>query len=113
MPSIIAPVINGASIPCTTSRMDNRIPSKAYPFHLHAGVRGSPPSVRLVRRESRHLPPAADRIRPLEFNLHASKQAQAALAGPAEAGQRMERSAHANDQRNASSRLYSGGPAKF
>ena len=46
-----------------------------------AGIREPPAAVRLVPRAPRHLPPAADRVRPPEPDLHRHEQAAAAGAG--------------------------------
>ena len=67
-----------------------------HAFHLHAGIRGPPPALRLVCRSTGHLPPAADRVRPAQPDLHAAEQTQAAHAGSGRARQRMGRSAHAD-----------------
>ena len=52
-----------------------------HALDLHAGIRGPPPALRLVRRAVGHLPSAADRVRPAQPDLHAAEQAQAAGAG--------------------------------
>ena len=49
-----------------------------HALDLHAGVREPPAALRLVHRRARHLPPAADRVRPAEPDLHDDEQAQAA-----------------------------------
>ncbi len=85
---------------------DVRLGPRVRGFHrghhaldLHAGVRESPAAVRLVHRrgqrgpDRRRLgpvgqedsPPAADRVRPAEPDLHRDEQAQAAQAGEGEA----------------------------
>ncbi len=56
----------------------SRFHRRHHAFHLHAGIRRSPPALRLVHRAARHLSSAADRIRPPEPHLHAAEQAQAA-----------------------------------
>ena len=45
---------------------------------LHAGVREPSAALRLVRRATRHLPSAADRVRAAQPHLHRDEQAQAA-----------------------------------
>ena len=72
-----------------------------HPLHLHAGIRGPPPALRLVRRGAGHLPSAADRVRPPQPHLHAAQQAQAAAAGAGRARERLGRSAHAHALRHA------------
>ena len=90
---------------------------------LHAGVREPPPAVRLVHRRGqrgphrRRLrpvgqedpPPAADRVRPAEPDLHGDEQAQAARAGQGGLRARLGRPAHAHALRPAPARLYARG----
>ena len=52
-----------------------------HAFDLHAGVREPPPALRLVPRRPGHPPPAADRVRPAEPDLHGDEQAAAPAAG--------------------------------
>ena len=77
---------------------------------LHARVRGSPAALRLGHRHARHrVPPAADRVRAAEPELHGDEQAQAAAAGGGRARVRLGRPAHADDHRHAAARLHAGG----
>ena len=71
------------------------------------------PALRLVHRAARHLPFAADRIRPPQPHLHAHEQAQAAQAGAGKTRHRLGRSAHAHAFRHAPPRLHGGGHPQF
>ena len=72
----------GASTRCTTSPTASRTPSRGSP------TRSAPWSSRTTARSttgssssSGDLPPAADRVRPAQPDLHRDEQAQAAAAG--------------------------------
>ena len=55
-----------------------------HALDLHAGVRGSPAALRLgARPAAGAVPPAADRVRAAQPQLHGAEQAQAAGAGRA------------------------------
>ena len=56
---------------------------------------------------------AADRVRAPEPELHGDEQAQAAAARAAASRVRLGRSAHADDQRSAASRLHAGIDPRF
>ena len=58
-----------------------RLDGGHHALHLHPGVRGPPPALRLVPRGPGHLSPAADRVRPAEPQPHRDEQAQAPGAG--------------------------------
>ena len=81
-----------------------------HAFALHAGVRGSPAAVRLVRRKLerrvRRRSAAADRVRAAEPELHGDEQAEAAAAGAAGPRVGLGRSADADHQRPAAARLH-------
>mmetsp|Transcript_5508 Transcript_5508/g.13226 ORF Transcript_5508/g.13226 Transcript_5508/m.13226 type:complete len:218 (+) Transcript_5508:2151-2804(+) len=83
-----------------------------HPQHLHAGVRGPTPLLRLAAeppgRPRPAGPPAAatDRIRPAQPELRRHQQAQAAPARRGEARQRLGRPAHADAGRPAPPRLH-------
>ena len=65
--------------------------------HLHAGIRGSPPAVRLgAGQHHRPLPPAPVRIFAPGAALHHHQQAQAAATGERKARERLGRPAHAH-----------------
>ena len=59
----------------------SRLDRGHHALDLHAGVREPPAALRLVPRRAGHLPPAADRVRPAEPDLHRDEQAPAARAG--------------------------------
>ncbi len=56
----------------------SRLDRGDHALDLHAGVREPSAAVRLVHREAGHLPPAADRVRPAQPDLHGDEQAAAA-----------------------------------
>ena len=84
-----------------------------HPLHLHAGVRGPPAALRLVRRAARHLSSAADRVRPAQPHLHPAEQAQAAHAGAGGPRARLGRSAHADALRHPAARLHARSDPQF
>ena len=84
-----------------------------HALHLHAGVRGPPAALRLVRRAPRHLSSAADRVRPAQPHLHAAQQAQAAEAGAGGIRERLGRSAHADALRHPAARLHARSDPQF
>ena len=63
--------------------LPERLHRRHHALHLHAGVRGAPPALRLDSGKPRPAAPAAAsiRIRPPEPQLHRDEQAQAAAAG--------------------------------
>ena len=63
--------------------------------------------------EARHLPPAADRVRAAEPDLHRDEQAPAAGAGRGRPRRRLGRSAPADARRPAAARLHPGGDPGF
>ena len=88
-----------------------------HPQHLHAGVRGPAPVLRLAARAPGRTRPAgaaaaeAVRVRAPEPDLHRHQQAQAAAAGRRRHRRRLGRPAHAHAGRHAPARLHAREPA--
>jgi hypothetical protein len=83
-----------------------------HALDLHAGVRDPPSALQLVpRAPAGRAPPAADRVRAPEPDLHRAQQAQAARAGAGAARERLGRSAHAHALGHPPARLHARGPA--
>ncbi len=85
-----------------------------HPLAVHAGVRRSPPALRLVPRSTATRESAAtDRVFAAEPGVHDYQQAQAQQLDRTGRRERLGRSAHADDRRHAPARLPGGGVARF
>ncbi len=88
------------------SRFDRR----HHAFHLHAGVRRSPPAVRLVHRGAGHLPLRSRSSSPgsnLTYTVLSKRKLLALVQDKVR--ERLGRPAHADDLRHAPPRLHAGG----
>ena len=83
------------------------------PLHLYAGVRGASRPVRLVPGRAGNLPPAADRVRPPEPDIHRSEQAAADSTGGGRLRQRLGRPANAHAVGPAAAGLHPGAIRDF
>ena len=98
----------------TFAHPDRGCAGEHHPLHLHAGVRGSAPVLRLAARTTGRRRPAtapvaaADRILASQPDLHRALQAQADPAGAGKARRGLGRPAHADPGRRPSSRLRAG-----
>ncbi len=78
--------------------LPERLHRRHHAQHLHAGIRGASPALRLDSGKPRPAAPAAAsiRIRPAQPRLHHHEQAQAHAARERKARHRLGRSAHAH-----------------
>ena len=86
-----------------------RLDRGRHALAVRRGLRGSSAAVRVVLQRAGHLLPAADRVRPLQPDLHHPEQAPSAPHGERGHGERVGRPAHADARRPAPPRLHPRG----